>query len=90
MGEGFASCRNGAHAAGRTAPEAAWKTGRGGRARHTGIKLLAIGGKGASVMHLHLVAGLGLAITLDRHGDVDLEVLSGDSAQGGRSQQHPG
>lgn len=41
-------------------------------------------------MHLHFVAGLSLAVTLDRHSDIDLEVLGGDSAQGGRSQQHPG
>lgn len=53
----------------------------------TGIKLLAGSQQSAPVVHGQLIALLGLALALDRVGDIDLEVLlGGDDANGARGQ----
>lgn len=52
----------------------------------TGIKLLAGSKQSAPVVHGQLIALLGLALALDGVGDIDLEVLGGDDANGARGQ----
>lgn len=52
----------------------------------TGIKLLAGSEQSAPVVHGQLIALLGLALALDGVGDIDLEVLGGDDANGARGQ----
>lgn len=52
----------------------------------TSIKLLAVGEQSAPVVHGQLIALLGLALALDGVGDIDLEVLGGDDANGARGQ----
>lgn len=52
----------------------------------TGIKLLAGIQQSAPVVHGQLIALLGLALALDGVGDIDLEFLGGDDANGARGQ----
>ena len=53
----------------------------------TGIELLAVGLERAPVMDVNRVALLGFPLALDRERDVDLEVVRGQGADGGRGEQ---
>jgi len=53
----------------------------------TGIELLAIGLESAPVMDVDGVAFLRLPFAFDRKGDIDLQVVRGQSANSSRGEQ---
>jgi len=60
--------------------------GKGERAERTGIELGAIRLQSSPVVDLDLVALLGLSFALDGEGDVNLQVISSEDANGGGGQ----
>lgn len=64
-----------------------WASSRSGTGQHTGIELGTGGLQSALVVNADGVALLGLPVTLNRQGHVDLELVCSQGTDGGRGEK---